>query len=73
MHCGLAEDIPELFAWASTGSVAGGRGRGLFRSVGVLDKLGGGVPGASSRVGDPTELFGRAIACGAFSLMTLPC
>ena len=61
-----------MVAWASVGSPVGGGGRGLFRSVGVLDKLGDGIPKAKSRAGDPMELFGRAIACGAFSLMTLP-
>ena len=72
LHCGLGEDMLGMVAWASIGCAIGGGGRGLFRSVGVLDKFGDDIPGANSRVGDPIELFGRAIACGAFSLMALP-
>lgn len=64
--------MPKLVVWESIASTVGGGGRGLFRSVGALNRFGDGIPGADSRVVDPMELFWRAIACGSFPVMTFP-
>lgn len=72
LYSGLGGDIFVFWASASVASAVGGGGKGLFKSVSVLDKLGDETPDADPRVIDVTAKSSRATACGAFSVMNIP-